>query len=560
MVPRLLNDLDEEMFYELDVICQENQLARYPISRGRNSEEYMLEKYPELVSSVETDRQRRVDSMKLRSRLDQDELLYEKIRAGSVDKLLSTPTGRRTKTMQSNDIKPSVTSPMLKAKLSTTDLMFHMDDEGTKSPVSLRHGERPTHSPNGDDVGDNQQAPVPSLAFSSQGNSVGEPSLFERSMGSVDGDGIGRSSARSIATTPKFNASSPLPTVPNHKVAPWVSPVISGEKRELKDIMVETSQSRISNLTLGMSDRPNTQAAGGFTQKLSQKERKKLQQQQIQESLAVQQKANDSHQSPWQTVSNKSTAAPQENPVETIYTDQQAKNLSKPAMTLRQTVAGQQSIRPLPGHVSQHSQGRSVSQPLPTPSRPSQNSQSTPKPQPSPQLSPTPAEAIVQSIRHTPRTDRSRPSFTGPSSGQASLASILLQQQTEKDEIREAATAKHNLQDIQLEQEFQEWWDMESKRVMQEAEAAAAATAKEGKGRPRGNGNKNRGQRHKNPPHQPDATPGGHGPESVPAGRKGDQRPMKPRSSSAAETPTNEPQHRGRGRPRPSKGKERVQV
>lgn len=40
-----------------------------------------------------------------------------------------------------------------------------------------------------------------------------------------------------------------------------------------------------------------------------------------------------------------------------------------------------------------------------------------------------------------------------------------MQQQTEKDEIREAATAKHNLHDIQLEQEFQEWWDKESRRV-----------------------------------------------------------------------------------------------
>ncbi|PIG89157.1 BTB domain and ankyrin repeat protein [Aspergillus arachidicola] len=40
-----------------------------------------------------------------------------------------------------------------------------------------------------------------------------------------------------------------------------------------------------------------------------------------------------------------------------------------------------------------------------------------------------------------------------------------MQQQTEKDEIREAATAKHNLQDIQAEQEFQEWWDKESRRI-----------------------------------------------------------------------------------------------
>ena len=54
---------------------------------------------------------------------------------------------------------------------------------------------------------------------------------------------------------------------------------------------------------------------------------------------------------------------------------------------------------------------------------------------------------------------------------------ILSQQQAEKDTIREVVTARHNLEDIQREQEFQQWWDQES-RAVQEA-AAKASSAKE---------------------------------------------------------------------------------
>jgi len=94
--------------------------------------------------------------------------------------------------------------------------------------------------------------------------------------------------------------------------------------------------------------------------------------------------------------------------------------------------------------------------------------------------SPTPsAQPAIQSIRHSPLQETKRHGFTSSPSSQLSLASILLQQQAEKDEIREAATTKHSLQDIQLEQEFQEWWDKESKRVMQQAEAEEAEEAEE---------------------------------------------------------------------------------
>lgn len=479
---------------ELDEICQENQLARYPVSRGRNSEESLLERYPELITSLEIDRQRRVDSMRLSSRRDQDELFDGKIRASVFDKSTPSSSVRKTKVAHSSEPSQSVGSPTLKARQSINDLMFQMDDDSTLSPTPVRKGKAPMTNSLAEDLDDLTQPPT--LSFSqSQGDSLGDTSYL----------GAGVSSLRNGATgslalsTPTIQPTPPTVT----KGAPWVSPDISGDRRNLKDIMAETSTTRVSNLTLGMTDRSIAQSAGTFSQKMSQKERKRLQQIHSQEALEAQQKAGvDARQSPWQMVSKKPAPSPRADAIDKSGTSQ-PRSVEKPAMTLRQTVAGSPSIRPVtkPGP-SPNCQGRSVSQPLPGPSThtkpiPANTNPVAMKAKPSPSLSPvsTP-QPIIQSIRHTPRPERSLP---GPS-GQASLASILLQQQAEKDEIREAASAKHKLQDIQAEQEFQEWWDKESKRVM-EAEAAAAAAASQS---PKGRNarRKNRGQQRQLPQSQ----------------------------------------------------------
>lgn len=474
---------------ELDEVCQENQLARYPVSRGRNSEEALLERYPELVTSLEIDRQRRVDSMRLSSRRDQDELFDEKIRTSVFDKGTPSPSVRKVKVAQSGEPRQSIGSPTLKAQQSMNDLMFQMDDESAMSPTPVRKGKAPMINSLAEDLDDLSQPPVISLSFN-QGDSLGDTSYLETGARSL---GNGATRDLTMSTTPTIQPTPPAAT----KAAPWVSPDISGDKRNLRDIMAETSTSRVSNLTLGMTDRSSAQSAGTFSQKMSQKERKRLQQIQAQEALEAQQKpAADSRQSPWQMVSKKPNPSPRDDVVEKTSTNQ-PKTIQKPAMTLRQTVAGSPSIRPVskPGP-SPSGQGRSVSQPLPGPSTnakaiPANTNPATMKAKPSPSLSPvsTP-QPIIQSIRHTPRPERSLP---GPA-GQASLASILLQQQAEKDEIREAASAKHKLQDIQAEQEFQEWWDKESKRVMEAEAAAAAAASQSSKGR--NARRKNRGQQH----------------------------------------------------------------
>ncbi|KAJ5499113.1 hypothetical protein N7453_008164 [Penicillium expansum] len=238
--------------------------------------------------------------------------------------------------------------------------------------------------------------------------------------------------------------------------------MISSSKKDIKDIMGEALQSRVSNLTLGMADR--RESSGSFVPKISQKERKKLQQQQIQDQLAAQQKAKDAPQNPWQKPANSSPASlPKLGPLPGQIAPASGAVKSSPQrpMTMRQTVAGTPPPKSNTVVTPTQTQRRSVSG-NPQPS--SHSKSSTPGPSTATfNNQPTSPQPAIQSIRHIPRPD-----LTGsrsPSSGSYSLSTILLQQQTEKEAIREAATAKHKMQEIQAEQEFQQWWDQESKRV-----------------------------------------------------------------------------------------------
>jgi len=65
------------------------------------------------------------------------------------------------------------------------------------------------------------------------------------------------------------------------------------------------------------------------------------------------------------------------------------------------------------------------------------------------------------------------------------MADILTQQQTEKEIIKEAA-AKRSLQEIQEEQAFQEWWDMESRKVRGELGREVEGDVPVGRGRGKG--------------------------------------------------------------------------
>ncbi|CAP80715.1 Pc12g10880 [Penicillium rubens Wisconsin 54-1255] len=461
---RYLEDLDTTLLGELDLICRENQLACWPISRGRNSEEYVFEKYPEIVSSVEADKQRRIDAMTLQSRLGRLEDYDVPARSTPNVKATSSPSVRKGKASVSGESPNVGGSPMLKPRQSTGDLMFQMDDEALMSPSNSKgkgamRGLRFTEG-----IPENQSHPdSPALGASvPEAESLGDLGSLKDQMSSLPDSLLAQSPSEFRANT--RNQKQALAS--NTPSAPWTSPMISSSKKDIKDIMGEALQSRVSNLTLGMADR--RESSGSFVPKISQKERKKRQQQQMQEQLAAEQKAKDARQNPWQKPATSSPASlPRLDPLpgQSAPASEAVKSTQQ-SMTMRQTVAGTPPPNSKPVATPVQTQRRSVSG----------------NPQPSPLSKPISPQPAIQSIRHIPRPDLS--ASRSPSSGSYSLSTILLQQQTEKEAIREAATAKHKMHEIQAEQEFQQWWDQESKRVqgLVDPEPNEPRSGKDGRG------------------------------------------------------------------------------
>ncbi|KAJ5650693.1 uncharacterized protein N7484_004416 [Penicillium longicatenatum] len=477
---RYLDGLDDDLLAQLDKVCQGNQLASYPISRGRNTEAYVFEKYPEIVSSIKSDQRRRIDAMVLQSRLSQVESYDVRSRPSANDKFNASPSVRKSKGSVPREMTSPITSPMLKPQQSTGDLMFQMDDEAALSPSDAK-GKIPMRGLRFSEDRGRSYPNSPALGASiPEDDSLGDRSFLDQQMFSPRGPMIAESptESKAIAMHQKRTLASPA----DASAAPWNSPVISDGKRDLQDIMSETSQSRVSNLTLGMTAR--RESSGNFTPKISQKERKKMQQQQMQEKLAAQQKAKDVPSNPWQLpTSTPSSVQGRSGPLpgqsgSNSPAPEPVKTPQKPSMTLRQTVAGTPPPRSQPVATPVQAQSRKVSASMQQSpfSKSSPSGPPTPYQQSLPKLSPQPS---IQSIRHIPRPDTH---LRSPSYGSFSIAAILEQQQAEKDEIREAATAKHNMEDIQAEQQFQQWWDQESKRVQGLLEPEPEPQQRGGKG------------------------------------------------------------------------------
>lgn len=465
MLLRFLLDLDEHLLCALDRVCHENQLTSYPVSRGRNSEEFVFEKYPELVSEIEGDKRRRIDSMRLRSHINRIEALEGKSRAASYEKSAESPLAQKTRPAQHKDnLAVASQSPALRPKQSSNDLMFQMDDDSLLSPGDTSKGKAAVQGTRKMNEGfPSLNASTPRSAMLDS-ESFGAQNYLDGQMASSQDTALGESPTEYRADAVRNKNGQPSATSP--QVA-WNSSDLSTSKKNLKDIMTEASETRVSNLSLGMSDR--RESSSNAVPKLSQKERKKIQQQQMQDMLTAQQKAKEAPQNPWKLPTpNKTPSKP--SPFATINgegssSSEAAKSAQKPSMTLRQTVAGTpptpkaSPAATAPVQIQNRSASASAAPPRSSVSGPSAVPPS-PSPNPSSQTQPG-----VRSVRHVPRPEPYKTSFHSDSPSSMSLAAILMQQQTEKDEIREAATAKHNLEDIQAEQQFQEWWDKESRRI-----------------------------------------------------------------------------------------------
>lgn len=291
------------------------------------------------------------------------------------------------------------------------------------------------------------------------------------------------------STTSAPNVLDTSPTAPSFPSQPWsASTGHIAPKSDLKYIMAEASQSRVNtparpaNNVVAPSSRP------------SQKERKRIMQQQQQQLRETTDEPEEtpSSPSPWKAVPK---AIPAAFPQASSPSPSSPGHLKfKPAMTLRQTVAGtpQKKSPRIPSSGDPSKPPVSPVSPslgIPTKSSSKLNSRlfdsqsvvaskENVAPRNSSRDAPLPTHTVARTTTSTAAASSSHSGkghvCSPQSPGRSSLAYILQEQQSEKNAIREAANAKHNLHDIRVEQEFQEWWDKESSRVMQQAEAAAA--------------------------------------------------------------------------------------
>jgi inhibitor of Bruton tyrosine kinase len=434
---RLLDDLDEDLLLELDEIVRANQLAFLPFARSDRAEAELLESHPQLLGDIEQGRQRRVDSMRLRSRLVEDEerhLASTKARYGSLDRHGSSPHNR-SPLPTSVDASPLCTptqSPAILANEATDDLPFEMDGDGDELlPEPANDSLRPVATSTRLST---PTARTPDFDFPS----IDAARVAHRS------NRITTESSEQVRPTNGFQS----------RKTPWQTPGQTPKGDGLKDIMEQASLGRVSNLTQAM----RAVSTGTKTSaKMSQKERKRQLQQskgqgpQSPELKPQTPQTGKTTPSAWQSVTKQ--PQPGASPIAIVPTGPGNVARSKAQKTGPPMPASAATARPLPGNTPGSTRPNGLA----------------------PQAS-KPTAPAVQSIRHTPV-----PARGSGVDARTSMTEILAQQQYEKTAVKEAV-AKRSLQEIQQEQEFQEWWDSESKRIQEEEAQTSAATTRRGKG------------------------------------------------------------------------------
>lgn len=444
---RLLDELDEDLMSELDQTVRDNQLACLPIARSGRAEALLFERYPDLAERIHQSKRAKIDAIVLSNKFaDFDRRASTSFRSQSLEEISATPPKSRSRRKSHRDTKADEDSPANTPRLRgkpSTDLFFDMDDDDGRSVSAMSPSSPrpriPDQSPN-----------IDAIPFS-----LSQPKLsIESPMLSLEDSSMTRSGGPSSGR-------------------PWGPTPLTSKKLDMKDIMAQTSTDHQSGISLALSSQPRAaqKPSGSFHVKPSQKERKRQQQ----NSLLADTPPSRSLQteapvSPW-SGSKISRSAEHDS----------RRRSATPHLTMRQTIANPGPAAKPPSLQSPSPQAtaqRSVSGPAP-------NSPSSYKNRPLLPSTSTSAQAALfpRSIRHTPMPDRSATALPGQS-----MLSILSQQQAEKDYIN--MPEKRSMQEIQQEQEFQQWWDAESRRVKQEEEDRKRKEKAAKRGRPKIRGNK----------------------------------------------------------------------
>jgi len=520
---RSLDELDDDLLLELNQVAHDNQLAYLPFARSGRAEAILFDRYPELAEKIERSRRAKIDAIVLSNKYADSEGLSTSFRAQSLEEVAASPLRQRTKRRASKDARSPKLPPLLKGKSSVQDLMFEMSD-GEDDDVSLGKIKPPRFTEE-TKYEHEHETPLgsPEAPWANRGSQPRASSSFLGKDNDIP--------LQSVSPLPP-----PVVQAPRLPGQPWGSAPLSGAKLDLRDIMAQSTPSTPSNLSLGLSRRESDQKASASHAKLSQKERKRLQQaQQLGTPIEKPQPAPPAV-SPWQASAHRKpstgpvvTPAPQPSPKPS---PQPSRVTSTPHLTMRQTIANH-------GASSKQKERRTSSQATPdtagpaSPKRPAANERGM-----SVSTDPIPTP---RSVRHLPLPQHDP---TSPSQ-HLSMMEILSLQEAEKSSIRDAA-AKRSLQEIQQEQEFQAWWDEESKRAIQEeeqqkrADERAIRNATRARGKPRGG----RGGKNKV------SDEGDRGKQS----RDVSQSPNAPGNASSKPAPKHDGADRGRGRGRGHRG------
>ncbi|KAK1999452.1 BTB/POZ domain-containing protein [Colletotrichum falcatum] len=459
----LLDDLDDDLLEELDSVVRDNQLARYPFARSGRAELLLLEKDPDLALDIDEERRRRVREMAFRfSQRDDEKKMsssFKTTKFGSLDDMTTAMSpGLDKSRRKSKASRNEPFSPRLRPKDSQGDLMFNMDDEGPSPPTSP--SQRAAEAKGRSDMERLPSLPGPWKDGKGQ---AGSPQLFP---------------LQSLPSgTPGQLGASPSPTDSRgfgaqRSGSPWAAAAFPTEKIDLRQVLTNTPGK--SALSAGIAAQKRKEASPKPPQpKVSQKERKKQQLAQAAAQAALEAEAQQP-KAAWDMAAARSKSAPwkvvQSGP-KTSLKDTMVKDSAKPPVPLpaanaKQLLSVESSARSSPRRAA------SPDTRFPGQSRVSSSLAA-------------PSASSSQATTTKPLVPHSKSYMTPASKAEPilglSLQDIIGQQKREQEIVKEAV-AKRSMQEIQQEQEFQEWWDQETRRV-QEEEARREAKDKMKEGR-----------------------------------------------------------------------------
>ncbi|KAH8164072.1 hypothetical protein CIB48_g4166 [Xylaria polymorpha] len=466
----LLDELDEDLLNELDEVVRANQLARCPFARSGRAELLLHTQNPELAHDIYEERQVRVKDMAFKATLKDEEkkISSYKTRLGSFDDLSSvSPTADRAARQKLKMTRNQPFSPDLRPKTSMADLMFEMDgDEELGGGGSLSPSPRPVAVSDRNELdrlpslSEPERGPQQDVTLNTPENLPSSPALVVHPTSLASG-----LSNDAVQDRPKQNAS------------PWGSSALPTSRLDLREILAESKPIH-SALSAGLAAQGRETSSKLTPQKLSQKERKKQLQQQVDQATRQEAEARKQLQAPWSQAGDKkdspwknTKAEPTTSTKDLLHPD--SASTSRPPKSNPLVATEASSSKSIPRRAASPDTRFSGQKPSTTP-------------QSSPASTHPPSQPLIPHsksyIKRSPQPEQEI--------GLA-LADIIGQQQREQQTRREAV-AKRSLQEIQQEQEFQEWWDQESRRTQEEEARRLAREGNKGK-KKEGGGRRGRG-------------------------------------------------------------------